>query len=157
MLAHALPVDVVKNIVYGVAVGDTTPAGIGVPKAKGGQAATSLRLFFRPLHGSALYGRAVRGSESCAGCLLPGTPTCTVSPTHNWRCGLRGLRPKQKEAIMPKTMYRALRKLFPIQSHPIANAPSLDEARRLGARLVSAGARVVIHRSKSGFIVRGVA
>ena len=74
-----------------------------------------------------------------------------------WKRGLRGLRLAKKEAIMPKTMYRALRALFPIQSHPIANASSLAEARQLGARLVSAGARVVIHRSKSGFIVRGVA
>ena len=156
MLAHVLPIDVAKNFVYGVAVGDTTPAGFGSPKAKGGQAAKSLRLFFRPLHGSALYGRAVRGSESCAGCLLPGLPTCTVSPSR-LEAGLRGLRLAKKEAIMPKTMYRALRVLFPIQSHPIANAPSLDEARQLGARLVSAGSRVVIHRSKSGFIVRGVA
>lgn len=157
MLAQALPIDATKNFLYGVVVGDTTLTGIGVPKAKGGQAATSLRLFFCPMHGSALYGRAVRGSESCAGCLLPGTPTRTVSPTLNWRWGLRGLRPKQKEAIMPKTMYRALRVLFPIQSHPIASASSLDKARQLGARLVNAGARVVIHRSKSGFIVRGVA
>ena len=157
MLAHVLPIDVAKNFVYGVAVGDTTPAGFGSPDTNGGQAATSLRLFFRPSHGIALYGRAMRGSESYAGFRLSGTPTRTVSPSHNWRCGVRGSRPKQTEAIMPKTMYRALRVLFPIQSHPIANASSLDEARQLGARLVSAGARVVIHRSKSGFIVRGVA
>jgi hypothetical protein len=155
MLAQALPIDVAKNFLYGVAVGDTTSAGFGSPKERGGQAATSLRLFFRPLHGSALYGRAVRGSESCAGFLFPGLPTCTVSPSR-LEAGLRGLR-LAKKAIMPKTMYRALRVLFPIQSHPIANAPSLDEARQLGARLVSAGSRVVIHRSKSGFIVRGVA
>lgn len=156
MLAQALPIDVAKNILYGVSVGDTTPAGFGSPKADGGQAATSLRLFFRPSHGSALYGRAMWGSESCAGLRLPGLPTRMVSPSR-LEAGVRGSRPKQMEATMPKTMYRALRKLFPIQSHPIANAPSLDEARRLGARLVNAGARIVIHRSKSGFIVRGVA
>jgi len=156
MLAQALPIDATKNFLYGVVVGDTTPTGFGSPKERGGQAATSLRLFFCPLHGSALYGRAVRGSENCAGFLFPGLPTCTVSPSR-LEAGLRGLRLAKKEAIMPKTMYRALRKLFPIQSHPIANAPSLDEARQLGARLVNAGARVVIHRSKSGFIVRGVA
>jgi len=156
MLTHALSIDVTKNINYCVDVGDTTPAGFGSPRTQGGQAASTLRLFFRPLHGSALYGRAVRGSESCAGFLFPGLPTCTVSPSR-LEAGLRGLRLAKKEAIMPKTMYRALRALFPIQSHPIANAPSLNEARQLGARLVSAGSRVVIHRSKSGFIVRGVA
>ena len=156
MLTKALPIDVTKNILYCVNVGDTTPTGFGSPDTNGGQAATSLRLFFRPSHGIALYGRAMRGSESYAGFRLSGLPTRMVSPSR-LEAGARGSRPKQTEAIMPKTMYRALRALFPIQSHPIANASSLDEARQLGARLVSAGARVVIHRSKSGFIVRGVA
>ena len=156
MLTHALSIDVTKNINYCVDVGNTTPTGFGSPDTNGGQSATSLRLFFCPSHGIALYGRAMRGSESYAGFRLSGLPTRMVSPSR-LEAGVRGLRPKQKEAIMPKTMYRALRVLFPIQSHPIANAPSLDEARQLGARLVSAGSRVVIHRSKSGFIVRGVA
>lgn len=156
MLAHALPIDVTKNFIYGVAVGDTTPAGFGSPSKNGGQAATSLRLFFCPMHGTVLNGRAVRGSESCAGFRLPGLPTCTVSPSR-LEAGLRGFRLAKTEATMPKTMYRALRVLFPIQSHPIANVSSLNEARQLGARLVNAGARVVIHRAKSGFIVRGVA
>lgn len=156
MLAQALPIDVVKNFVYGVAVGDTTPAGFGSPKTQGGQAATSLRLFFRPSswHCSLWAGHV--GQRKLRLLLVSGLPTRMVSPSR-LEAGVRGLRLKHKEAIMPKTMYRALRVLFPIQSHPIANASSLDEARQLGARLVSAGARVVIHRSKSGFIVRGVA
>jgi hypothetical protein len=156
MLAHALPIDLEKKKYYIVPVGDTAPAGFGSPSKNGGQAATSLRLFFCPLHGSALYGRAVRGSESCAGFRLPGLPTCTVSPSR-LEAGLRGLKLAKTEATMPKTMYRALRALFPIQSHPIASTPSMNEARLLGARLVNAGARVVIHRAKDGFIVRGVA
>ena len=156
MLAQALPIDLEKKKDYRVPVSDTALIGFGSPETQGGQAATSLRLFFRPKHGIALNGRAVRGSESCAGFLLSGLPTCTVSPSR-LEAGGRGLRPSQKEAIMPKTMYRALRALFPIQSHPIASTPSLNEARLLGARLVNAGARVVIHRAKDGFIVRGVA
>lgn len=156
MLAQALPIDVPKNILYGVSVGDTTLTGFGSPNTQGGQAATSLRLFFRPSswHCSLWAGHV--GQRKLRLFLVSGLPTRMVSPSR-LEAGVRGLRLKHKEAIMPKTMYRALRKLFPIQSHPIANAPSLDEARRLGARLVNAGARIVIHRSKSGFIVRGVA
>lgn len=156
MLAQALPIDLEKKKDYCVPVGDTTLIGFGSPETNGGSAATSLRLFFRPSHGIALYGRAMRGSESCAGFRLSGLPTRMVSSTR-LEAGARGLRPKQTEAIMPKTMYRALRALFPIQSHPIASTHSLNEARLLGARLVNAGARVVIHRAKDGFIVRGVA
>ena len=115
-----------------------------------------MAVFLCPQYTLAFSWGGVCGRPRACRFLLPGLPTCTVSPSR-LEAGLRGLKLAKTEATMPKTMYRALRKLFPIQSHPIANAPSLDEARRLGARLVSAGARVVIHRSKSGFIVRGVA
>lgn len=156
MLAQALPIDLEKKKDYRVPVSDTALIGFGSPETQGGQAATSLRLFFRPSswHCSLRAGHV--GQRKLRLFLVPGLPTRMVSPTR-LEAGERGLSPAHKEAIMPKTMYRALRALFPIQSHPIASTPSLNEARLLGARLVNAGARVVIHRAKDGFIVRGVA
>ena len=109
--------------------------------------------FFVRRHGTPLYGRAVRGSESCAGSFAR-YANLHGSAHPDWRRGARKYLTAAKEATMPKSISRALRVLFPLHAVPVS---TLTEARALAALLTSFGKRAVIYPAQGGYTVSEVA
>ena len=86
--------------------------------------------FFVRRHGTLFYGRAVRGSESCAGsCTRYANLHGSAHP--DWRRGRRRNETAVQEATMPTRIRHALRALFtlptPPRTTPASTVPTLAE------------------------------
>ena len=132
----------------------TNADGIGVPKSRR-MSRLSSGYFFVRRHGSPFNGRAVRGIARCAGSL---TRYCNPYGSAHPDCS-RGERKNitaVEEAIMPKSIRRAMRALFPLHAIPVSTVTTQAEARALAALLSNCGKRALFYPAPVDFTVAEV-
>ena len=61
-----------------------------------------------------------------------------------------------EEAIMPSTIRRALRALFPLHAIPVSTVTTQAEARAVAAFLSHCGKRALVYQAPAGFTVAEV-
>lgn len=144
------PAKAAKN----VAVAKTNAIGIGVPNHIGGQAAPAAIFLSVRMVTPSMGGPCGAAKAAPVPMYRYANPHGSAHP--DWRRGRREKQPATSEAIMPKSLSRALRVLFPLQAHHISTVPTQAEARALAVLLVSRGKRAVIYPASQGFAVSEV-
>lgn len=152
-LVSCQQVDAAGAIGNNAAVPFNSGTGFDSPNQEGGQ--PPMRHFLRPSHATRAPSMAGRGGEP-SGCrfLLAGLSTLPRACHPRLTAG-SGFKPK-KEATMPKSISRALSRLFPAIARPVATFPIEAEAVSFARTyLAQTGRAVTVVPATAGFEVIG--